>query len=95
MAGKRLRAKVVQEESFCSTEAGATAINTAVLGLLKGDSQLLEVAVNPMPSLSFDRLAPIVTLTYVPLGLSKDMIVVGRTTEVKADGTEKGTLLLW
>lgn len=95
VAGKRLRARVEEAPSYCSTEAGATAINTAILGLLKGDSQLLEVTVNPMPTLSFDRLAPIVTLVYEPLGLSKDMIVVGRTTEVKADGTEKGSLLLW
>lgn len=96
VAGKRLRARVVDEESYCSTEVGATTINAAILNLLKGDSQLLEVSVNPLPaSLSFDRLAPIVTLNYEPLNLVRDMIVVGRNITIKADGFEKGSLLLW
>ncbi len=95
VAGRRLRARSVDGASYCSTEAGATAINGAILALLKGDSQLLEISINPMPQLTFDRLAPTVTLVYAPLGLSKDMLVVGRTTEIKVDGTEKGSLLLW
>ena len=95
VASKRLRARTIEESSYCSTEAGAAAINSQILNLLKGDSQLIEVLVNPMPSMTFDRLAPIVTMVYEPLGLSKDLIVVGRSTEVKADGTERGSLLLW
>lgn len=95
VAAKRLRARVVEEGSYCSTQAGAVALNAAILALLEGDSQLMEVVVNPLPSLTFDRLAPIVTLTYAPLGLSRDMVVVGKSTEIRADGSEKGSLLLW
>jgi hypothetical protein len=96
VAGKRLRARVVEEQSYCSTEAGAIAVNTAVLTLLKGDSTLIEVGIDPLPpGLSFDRLAPTVTLVYIPLGLNKQMVVVGKNSEVKPDGMEKGILLLW
>ena len=95
VAGKRLRARVEEGASFCSTEAGAAALNAAILNLLKQDSLLLEVSVNPMPAMTFDRLAPVVTFVYDPLGISRDMVVVGRTSETKVDGTEKGSLLLW
>ena len=96
VAGKRLRARVVDADSYCTTEAGAAAVNAAVLTLLKGDSQLIEVPVNPMPAgLTFDRVAPTMTLVYEPLGINKSVIVVGKTSEVRPDGTEKGTLLLW
>lgn len=96
VAGKRLRAQVADEESFCSTAAGAAAVNAAVFALLKGDSQLIEVPINPMPAgLSFDRLAPTATLSYEPLGLTRDVLIVGKTSEIRKDGLEKGTLLLW
>lgn len=95
VASKRLRAKVVDEPSYCSTEAGAIAINAAILELLKGNNQIIEVYVNPLPEISFDRMTPKVTLVYEAMSLNKDMIIVGMTSETKPDGTEKGTLLLW
>lgn len=96
VAAKRLRAKVVEEGSYCSTAAGAAAVNAAIFTLLKGDPQLIEVPVNPLPSgISFDRLAPTASLSYAPLGLVRDVLIVGKTTEVRRDGLEKGVLLLW
>lgn len=96
VAGKRLRARVLEDESFQTTEAGAAAVNAAIFTLLKGDSQLIEVPVNPMPAgVTFNRLAPTATLEYAPLGLTRDVVIVGKTVEVRKDGLEKGTLLLW
>lgn len=96
VAAKRLRARVVDAESFASTEAGASAENTAILNLLKGDSQLIEVPVNPMPpGINFAQLAPTAQLVYEPLGLTRDVLIVGKQTEVRKDGVEKGVLLLW
>ena len=96
VAIKRLRAESEEVESFMSTAAGAAAVNGPIHTLLKGDSQLIEVEVNPMPAgVSFDRLAPTATLVYEPLGLVRDVLIVGKTTETRADGVEKGTLLLW
>lgn len=93
---RRLRARVADEESFCSTQAGAQAVNAAVFALMSGDSQLIEVPVNPMPQdVSFDRLAPTALLSYAPLGLERDVLVVGKSTEVRRDGLERGSLLLW
>ena len=96
VAVKRLRAKVAAGESFASTAAGAAAENAAIFALLKGDSQLIEVPVNPMPAgIVFNQLAPICTLVYDPLGINRQCIIVGKTTEIRPDGLEKGTLLLW
>lgn len=96
VAVKRKRARVQEAESFCTNEAGASVINAAVFALMKGDRQLIEVPVNPMPEgLDFGRLAPTATLSYEPLGMEREVIIVGQTTEVRKDGLEKGTLLVW
>lgn len=96
VAAKRLRARVLEAESFCSNAAGAAALNSEIFALMKGDNQLIEVPVNPMPAgVSFARLAPTATLEYAPLGLTREVLVVGKTTEVRRDGLEKGVLLLW
>lgn len=96
VASRHLRARTLEEVGFCTSEAGAIAVNSAVLGLLKGDTQIIVVPVDPLPEVTFDRQAPIATLTYEPLGIvNREMIVVGYTSEVKADGTSKGSLMLW
>jgi hypothetical protein len=90
------RARDEDAESYCSTAAGAASVNSDILNLLSSEAQLIQIEVNPMPTnISFDQVAPTATITYPPLGLSRDVLVVGLTTEVRADGTEKGTLLLW
>lgn len=90
------RAREEDAESYCSTAAGAAAVNSDILNLLSSEAQLIEVSVNPMPEgIDFARLAPTARIEYPPLGLSRDVLVVGLTTEVRADGVEKGTLLLW
>jgi hypothetical protein len=96
VAVKRKRARTMEAESFCTNLAGATLINQAVFALLKGDRQLIEVPVNPMPEgVIFNRLAPTATLVYEPLDLEREVIIVGKTSEVRRDGLEKGTLLVW
>lgn len=95
VVGKRLRARTVEATSFASTAAGAAAENAAIFALLKGDSQLIELQVDPMPALGFARLCPTAQLSYEPLGLVRDVLIVGKSTEVRPDGVEKGTLLLW
>ncbi len=90
------RAREEDAESYCSTAAGAAAVNSDILALLSGESQLIEVSVNPLPAdLDFSRVAPTARLEYPRLGLSRDVLVIGFTAEVRADGQEKGTLLLW
>lgn len=96
VAVRRKRARTMETESFLRTEAGAIAVNTAIFNLMKADRQLIELPVNPMPpGLDFTRLAPTATLVYEPLGLTRDVLIVGQTIEVRRDGKEKGTLLLW
>lgn len=95
VAGKRLRARTIEAASFASSAAGAAAENSAIFALLKGDSQLIEVQVDPMPALGFARLCPTAQLSYEPLGLVRDVLIVGKSTEVRSDGLERGTLLLW
>lgn len=95
VAGKRLRARALEAPSFASDAAGAAAENAGIFALLKGDSQLIEVQVDPLPALSFARLCPTAQLSYEPLGLVRDVLIVGRTSEIRPDGLEKGTLLLW
>lgn len=93
---RRRRARFMESESFCSDEAGASALNAAIFALMKGDRQLIEIPVNPMPEgVSFDRLAKTATLAYEPLNLVRDVVIVGKTVEVRRDGKEKGTLLVW
>ncbi len=90
------RAREEDAESYCSTAEGAAAVNSDILNLLSSESQLIEVAVNPIPTnIDFTRVAPTARIEYPPLGLSRDVLVVGITTEVRADGEERGTLLLW
>src|SRR4051812_8778649 len=80
VAVKRKRARVMEAESFSPTPAGATAITQAIFALLKGDRQLIEIPVNPMPpGLAFNRLAPTATLVYEPLDLTRNVIIVGKT----------------
>lgn len=90
------RARDEDAESYLSTAAGAAAVNSDILNLLSSEAQVIEVTVDPMPSgISFEKLAPTATLSYPPLGLSRDVLIVGQTTEVRKDGVERGTLLLW
>lgn len=89
------RAREEDAESYCSTVQGAASINSDILNLLSSPGQLIEVEVNPLPPLSFDRLAPTATLIYEPLGLDRDVLIVGVTRDVGPDGIETGTLLLW
>lgn len=90
------RAREEDAESYCSTAAGAASINSDILDLLSSEAQLIEVQVDPVPEgISFERLAPTVRLEYPALGIARDVLVVGISTEARADGVEKGTLLLW
>lgn len=90
------RARQEEAEGYCSTAAGAQAVNSDILALLSSEGQLLTVEVNPLPAgVNFDGLAPTAHIEYAPLGISRDVIIVGVTSEVRADGLEKGTLLLW
>lgn len=93
---KRLQAVELEEESVLSSAVGAADVNADVFELLKGDRQLIEVELDPMPAgVSFDQLAPAATLAYEPLELTREVLVVGKRTQVRPDGAEKGTLLLW
>lgn len=90
------RAREEDAESYCSTPEGAAAVNSDILNLLSTEAQLIQVEVNPLPEgISFERVAPTARLEYSPLGLSRDVLIVGLTSEPRADGVEKGTLLLW
>lgn len=95
VAGRRLRARSEEAESHCSTAAAAAEINAAIFDLMKGDNQLIEVEVDPMPPITFGYTCPTATLVYEPLGISRDVLIVGKRTEIRADGVEKGSLLLW
>lgn len=90
------RAREEDAESYCSTAAGAAAVNSDILALLSGEAQLIEVPLDPIPAgIDFARLCPTARIEYPPLNLSRDVLVVGLSSSVAADGREVGTLLLW
>lgn len=93
---KRLRARSLEVPSYASNATAAAAVNIGIFELLRGDAQLIEATVDPMPSaLNFARLPPAATLVYEPLGISREVLIVGKKSEVRRDGVEKGVLLLW
>lgn len=89
------RAREEAADSYCSTADGAAAINSDILNLLSAEAQLMEIEVNPLPPLNFRQLCPTARLEYAPLGISRDVLIVGFSSEIRADGTERGSLLVY
>ena len=97
IAQRHLRARSETEiPSFCTDLTGAERINGDLFDLLSGDAQILEVDADPLPEgIDFARFAPTAHLSYSPWGLDADMLIVGVTSAVRADGLLTGKVLLW